>query len=174
MGPATLVGNLQGRDSLVTFSSFVDYRNSISSCGWPALRQLGYHAVSSTLRPFGRNRSSSVEVGYQDHACGTDSTSTAAGTTASTLNFIGYNIGLDVLFQNASFPEAVTGVDVFRYAANSINTVRTTGASIGANWYVGDNWMISGNYSWNRLVKTDEDDPIIPRSIPPNTSTTWG
>ena len=72
-------------------------------------------------------------------------------------NFIGYNIGLDVSFQNPSFPEAVTGIDVFRYAANSINDVRTTGASIGANWYVGDNWMISGNYSWNRLVKTDEE-----------------
>ncbi len=160
VGPATLVGNLQGRDSLVTISSFIDYRNSISSAaGLPFgnLDTLQYFNIAP-LRP---EQVKSVEVGYRT-TLWDKLYLDGSWYYSQYTNFIGYNIGLDVLFQNASFPEAVTGIDVFRYAANSINEVRTTGASIGANWYVGDNWMLSGNYSWNRLVKTDEDDPIIP------------
>ena len=160
VGPATLVGNLEGRDSLVTLSSFVDYRNSISAtAGLPFgnLDTMQFFNIAP-LRP---EQVRSIEVGYRTTLW--DRLYLDGSWYYSQYNhFIGYNIGLDVLFQNPTFPEAVTGVDVFRYAANSINTVRTTGASIGANWYVGDNWMISGNYSWNRLVKTDEDDPIIP------------
>ena len=160
VGPATLVGNLEGRDSLVTLSSFVDYRNSISAtAGLPFgnLDTMQFFNIAP-LRP---EQVRSIEVGYRTTLW--DRLYLDGSWYYSQYNhFIGYNIGLDVLFQNPTFPEAVTGVDVFRYAANSINTVRTTGASIGANWYVGDHWMISGNYSWNRLVKTDEDDPIIP------------
>ena len=160
VGPATLVGNLQGRDSLVTFSSFIDYRESISATnGLPFgnLDTMQYFNIAP-LRP---EQVRSIEVGYRTTLW--DRLYLDGSWYYSQYNhFIGYNIGLDVLFQNPNFQDAVTGVDVFRYAANSINTVRTTGASIGANWYVGDHWMISGNYSWNRLVKTDEDDPIIP------------
>ena len=160
VGPATLVGNLQGRDSLVTVSSFIDYRESISATnGLPFgnLDTMQYFNIA-LLRP---EQVRSIEVGYRTTLW--DRLYLDGSWYYSQYNhFIGYNIGLDVLFQNPNFQDAVTGVDVFRYAANSINTVRTTGASIGANWYVGDHWMISGNYSWNRLVKTDEDDPIIP------------
>ena len=160
VGPATLVGNLEGRDSLVTLSSFIDYRESISATnGLPFgnLDTMQYFNIAP-LRP---EQVRSIEVGYRTTLW--DRLYLDGSWYYSQYNhFIGYNIGLDVLFQNPNFQDAVTGVDVFRYAANSINTVRTTGASIGANWYVGDHWMISGNYSWNRLVKTDEDDPIIP------------
>ena len=160
VGPATLVGNLEGREDLVTLGSFVDYRESISATsGLPFgnLDTLQYFDIAP-LRP---EQVRSFELGYRTTLW--DKLYLDGSWYYSQYNhFIGYNIGLDVLFQNPQFPQAVTGVDVFRYAANSINTVRTTGASIGANWYVGDHWMISGNYSWNRLVKTDEDDPIIP------------
>jgi outer membrane receptor protein involved in Fe transport len=77
-------------------------------------------------------------------------------------HFIGYNIGLDVLFENPDFQQSITGVDVYRYAANSLNEVQTQGFSIGANAYLGDHFMLAGNYSWNQLLKTVEDDPIIP------------
>jgi hypothetical protein len=40
--------------------------------------------------------------------------------------------------------------------------VTTQGASIGANYYIDDHFTINANYSWNKLVKTVEDDPIIP------------
>lgn len=160
VGPATLVGNLQGRENLVTVGSFIDYRESISATnGLPFgnLDTLQYFDIAP-LRP---EQVRSVEVGYRTTLW--DKLYLDGSWYYSQYNhFIGYNIGLDVLFQNPQFPEAVTGLDVYRYAANSLNTVRTTGASIGANWYVGDHWMLSGNYSWNRLVKTDEDDPIIP------------
>ena len=160
VGPATLVGNLNGREGLVSVSSFLDYRNSISStAGLPFgnIDTLQYFNIAP-LRP---EQVRSVEMGYRTTLW--DKLYLDGSWYYSQYNhFIGYNIGLDVLFQSPQFPNAVTGIDVFRYAANSINEVRTTGASIGANWYVGDNWMISGNYSWNRLVKTNEDDPIIP------------
>jgi len=160
VGPATLVGNLEGRENLVTISSFIDYRNSVSAnAGLPFgnLDTLQYFDIAP-IRP---EQVKSMEVGYRTTLW--DKLYLDGSWYYSQYNdFIGYNIGLDVLFQNPTFPEAVTGLDVYRYAANSINTVRTTGASIGANWYAGDHWMLSGNYSWNRLVKTDENDPIIP------------
>ena len=43
-----------------------------------------------------------------------------------------------------------------------MNQVQTQGASLGFNYFLDDNFTLNGNYSWNKLVKTDEDDPIIP------------
>ena len=76
-----------------------------------------------------------------------------------------YIIGLDcniIDTNNDSVPDRLAGVDVYRYAANSLNEVITTGASIGLQYYLNNIYSVSGNYSWNRLVKTNEDDPIIP------------
>ncbi len=140
--------------------SFIDYRNSISSAAGLPFGNLDTMQFFN-IAPLRPEQVQSVEVGYRT-TLWDKLYLDGSWYYSQYTNFIGYNIGLDVLFQNPAFPEAVTGIDVFRYAANSINDVRTTGASIGANWYVGDNWMISGNYSWNRLVKTDENDPIIP------------
>ena len=89
-------------------------------------------------------------------------------------HFIGYNLGLDVLFENPSFPEFITGVDVYRYAANSLNQVQTQGASLGFNYFLDDKFTLNGNYSWNKLVKTDEDDPIIPAFNTPEHKYNWG
>ena len=76
-------------------------------------------------------------------------------------DFIGYNIGLDVQFQNPTTPDS-SPAWTYRYAANSLNQVQTQGASLGLNCFLSDELTVSGNYSWNKLVKTDEDDPIIP------------
>ena len=54
------------------------------------------------------------------------------------------------------------GIQAYRYSANSINKVQTQGFSIGANYYFSKYFAFSGNYSWNKLVKTNVDDPIIP------------
>ena len=77
-------------------------------------------------------------------------------------DFIGYNLGLDILFTDTSQFAPLQGIDVYRYAANSINEVRTQGASIGLQYYLNEKFSLTGNYSWNKLVKTNEDDPIIP------------
>ncbi len=58
--------------------------------------------------------------------------------------------------------QAPRAVDVYRYAANSLNEVHTQGAAIGVNYYVNNHYMLGANYSWNELVKTNQDDPIIP------------
>ena len=78
-------------------------------------------------------------------------------------DFIGYIVALDVEFWESGLLEnSLKSVDVYRYAANSLNQVQTQGASLGFNYFLDDNFTVNGNYSWNKLVKTDEDDPIIP------------
>jgi outer membrane receptor protein involved in Fe transport len=159
VGPATLVGNLQGATDLVTLSSFVDYRNSISSAnGLPFgnLDTLDYFDIAP-LRP---EQVRTLEVGYRT-TLGEKVYVDAGYYFSNYSHFIGYNIGLDVLFENPDFEQSITGVDVYRYAANSVNQVQTQGFSIGLNYYINNNYMLAGNYSWNQLISA-LDDPIIP------------
>ena len=90
-------------------------------------------------------------------------------------NFIGFNIGIDAEFGENGLP---TDIQAFRYSANSLNQVQTQGFSIGMNYFIGGGAFLDGlilqrnsspgnysfglNYSWNKLTKTNEDDPIIP------------
>ncbi|MDA0728548.1 MAG: TonB-dependent receptor [Bacteroidetes bacterium] len=158
VGPATLVGNLNGATDLVTIQSFVDYRNSSSGVN------IGFNLdtlVYFDIAPLVPEQVRTIEAGYRT-TLGEKLYMDANYYFSWYTNFIGYNIGLDVLFQNPSFPDFITGVDVYRYAANSLNKVQTQGASLGLNYFLGDRYTLSGNYSWNKLVKTDENDPIIP------------
>lgn len=158
VGPATLVGNLNGAQDLVTVSSFIDYRNSSSGSN------IGFNLdtlVYFDIAPLQPEQVRTVEAGYRT-TLGDKLYLDANYYFSWYTNFIGYNLGLDLLFENPSFPEFITGVDVYRYAANSLNQVQTQGASLGFNYFLDDNFTLNGNYSWNKLVKTDEDDPIIP------------
>lgn len=160
VGPATLVGNLNGRDSLVTIASFIDYRNSISASTGNIsgdLSVLDYFNIAP-IRP---ERSQSVEVGYRT-TLWNQLYIDGSWYFSRYRDFIGYNIGLDIKFENPAFPNSITGVDAFRYAANSLTTVLTQGASIGVNWFVNDHLTLNGNYSFNELLVTDDEDPIIP------------
>ena len=158
VGPATLVGNLEGADSLITVGSFIDFRNSADA----ANGQYGLNRdtlVYFNIDPIRPERVRTFEIGYRTTLG--EKVYVDGGYYFSVYqDFIGYNIGLDALFiGNEQSPRAV---DVYRYAANSINEVQTQGASIGLNYYLNNQFMLTGNYSWNELVKTDEDDPIIP------------
>ena len=158
VGPATLVGNLNGATDLVTVQSFIDYRNSSSGAN------IGFNLdtlVYFDIAPLVPEQVRTVEAGYRT-TLGERLYLDANYYFSWYTNFIGYNLGLDVLFQNPAFPDFITGVDVYRYAANSLNQVQTQGASLGLNYFLDDHFTLSGNYSWNKLVKTDEDDPIIP------------
>ncbi len=53
-------------------------------------------------------------------------------------------------------------IQAYRMAANAQSTVTTQGASIGMNYYLSPNITLNGNYSWNKLNKEGEEDPIIP------------
>jgi len=159
VGPATLVGNLNGVQDLVSIQSFIDYRNAPPTLGSIAMDRsyLEYFDIAP-IRP---EQVKTVEAGYRTTIG--EKLYIDAGCYFSTYtDFIGYNIGLDIAFTDTSQFAPVQGVDVYRYAANSINEVKTQGASIGLQYYLNDKFSLTGNYSWNKLVKTNEDDPIIP------------
>ena len=158
VGPATLVGNLNGAENLVTVQSFVDYRNSASGLDSRLNRDTLVYFDIAPLQP---ERVRTLETGYRT-TLGEKLYIDANYYYSWYQNFIGYNIGLDLFFQDPNLPDAVTGLDVYRYAANSLNTVETQGASLGFNYFIDDHFTLNGNYSWNKLVKTNEDDPIIP------------
>ena len=157
VGPATLVGNLNGVQDLVTIQSFIDYRAQTIPQGSISMdpAYLEYFDIAP-IRP---EQVRTFEAGYRTTIG--DKLYIDAGCYFSTYtDFIGYNIGLDIAFAPQS--TAVQGIDVYRYAANSINEVKTQGASMGLQYYLDENFSLTGNYSWNKLVKTNEDDPIIP------------
>ncbi len=157
VGPATLVGNLNGVQDLVTIQSFIDYRAQTIPQGSISMDPdyLEYFDIAP-IRP---EQVRTFEAGYRTTIG--EKLYIDAGCYFSTYtDFIGYNIGLDIAFAPQS--TAVQGIDVYRYAANSINEVKTQGASVGLQYYLDEKFSLTGNYSWNKLVKTNEDDPIIP------------
>lgn len=149
VGRAILAGNLIGVDSLIDLDSFSEYRNSLD------LKKIKYfsidpiqpekvHTVEAELRTSLWNR------WYVD----------ATYYFSRYHNFIGYQIGMEASFDTQSgLPE---NIQVYRYSANSDNIVSTQGASIGINFYMNNQITFNGNYSWNKLNKEFEDDPIIP------------
>jgi outer membrane receptor protein involved in Fe transport len=151
VGRATLIGNLEGFDSLITLESFNEYRKALS------LSKLRYFNVD----PIQPEKAKTLEAGLRTTLF--DKVYVDAGYYYTFYDdFIGYNIGLVSKF-DPIFPLPIPGtVNVYRVAANSINTVTTQGLALGLNYYFADYYMVSGNYSWNKLNKTFDDDPIIP------------
>lgn len=150
VGPATLRGNLNGVEDLITIESFQDYRrNLFDQENRPVLDTFNI----SPIRP---EKVKTAEVGYRTTLY--EKLYVDASYYYSIYDdFIGYNIGLKVGLSQG-FP---TGVKAFRYSANSLNRVTTQGFSIGLNYFVGSYYKIGGNYSWNKL-NTQIDDPIVP------------
>ena len=149
VGPAVLLGNLGGRDSIVTLESFRDYLGGFLQ------RDLLDYINIDPIRP---ERVKTAEMGYR--ATLFNNIYLDAGYYYSVYtDFIGYNIALDIEFpDNALFPDVN---EVFRIASNATETVTTQGFSIGTSYYFGDYFQVNGNYSFNSLI-SDVDDPIIP------------
>lgn len=148
VGRATLAGNLNGVDSLVTLESFDVFRGTLKKS------DLAYFNIDP-VRP---EKVKTFELGYRTTLF--NRLYIDAGYYYNIYNdFLGFNIGLDIEFDpSSSFPLDITA---FRYAANSREQVTTQGFSLGANFYFGDFYQFFGNYSWNRL-NSQTDDPIIP------------
>jgi len=149
VGPAILSGNLNGVDSLVTLESFGNWRNTTNPDT----------IVYFNIDPIKPEKVKTIEFGYR----GTlhEKVYVDAGAYYSEYtNFIGYNIGIDGEF--GSVLDFSQPFQVYRYAANSKNKVRTQGANIGVNYYFYKEHTLNVNYSFNKIVKTVEDDPIIP------------
>ncbi len=149
VGRAILSGNLNGAEGLVTVESLQDFFTDLDVA---KLDTFNIDAVQP-------ERVQTIEVGARTTLF--DKVYVDAGYYFSIYkDFLGYNIGVDFDY-NPQFT-AIESLQPYRYAANSKNTVTTQGISVGINYYFIDNFTINGNYSWNKLLKAAEDDPIIP------------
>ena len=149
VGRATLIGNLEGYYNMVTLESFTDYLSTTFQAPLDTL----------TIDPIKPERVKTFEVGYRTTLFKKLYLDASYYYNIYT-DFIGFNLGVEATIDQATgFP---TNVDVFRVAANSNNEVTTQGFSIGASFYFGKYYKFSGNYSFNKLLKSEADDPIIP------------
>ncbi len=149
VGRATLAGNLDGVQDLVEIESLKDFLATLQQS------TLKYFDIDP-VRP---EKVKTFEVGYRTTLF--SKLYVDAGYYYNIYDdFLGYNIGARLtLDPNNGRP---TNIRVFRYAANSTNQVTTQGVAIGLNFYFKNYYMVSGNYSWNKLNKAFDDDPIIP------------
>lgn len=149
VGRAILAGNLNGVENLITIESLSDYLGTLN----PA------KIVRFNIDPIRPEKVKTFELGYRTTLF--NSLYADFGYYYSFYNdFIGYNIGVEGSFDPVTgFPK---NLQAYRYAANSLNQVTTQGFSAGLNYYFNKYYQLSGNYSWNKLNKDFEDDPIIP------------
>ena len=151
VGRATLLGNLNGYDSLITVESFNEYRSVNLD-----LDAIHYFNVDP-IRP---EKARTIEAGYKGSILDQSLFIDAGYYLTIYKDFIGYNIGLDARFDPVTrFP--IGGIDAYRVAANATSTVTTQGFSLSLNYYY-KKMAFGGNYSWNVLNKKGTDDPIIP------------
>lgn len=150
VGRATLIGNLNGFDSLIDIESFRSaFATNIN------LANLEYYDVDP-IRP---EQARTFEVGYKGNIANKSIFIDAGYYFTTYKDFIGYNIGIDANFDGLTgLPQ---GVEVFRVAANAQEDVTTQGIAVGLNYFF-EKYNLGGNYSWNVLNKKGTDDPIIP------------
>ena len=162
VGRAILIGNLEGHgedygENLVTVQSLINYY-------LPA--QLSKDSLEFfSVAPIKPEKAQSFEVGYRStffNKVYLDANYYYSKYT----DFIGYQIGVKFDTIGNSNPDAydisMPSIQAYRMAANAQSTVTTQGTSIGMNYYLSPNITLNGNYSWNKLNKEGEDDPIIP------------
>ncbi len=149
VGRAILLGNLKGFDSLVTVPSLINFFNTQKK------DTLEYINIA----PIQPERVRTIEVGYR--------------TTlfkhiyldmnmyySYYKNFIGYKLGADIDYSSQF--NNISDLQVYRVSANADGVVTTQGASIGGNYYFKQYYSVNGNYSYNKLNKQENQDPIIP------------
>jgi outer membrane receptor protein involved in Fe transport len=151
VGRAILSGNLEGVSNLVTVESLGDFFAT----------QMPSVLDSFNIAPVKPEKVKTFELGFRTTLF--QKLYVDAGYYYSIYDsFLGFQIGVDLEYDNSSGPITVQRLQAYRYAANSQNQVTTQGFSIGLNYFLGTNYSLSGNYSWNRLNKNFPDDPIIP------------
>ena len=147
VGPAVLIGNINGINDLLTTDSYIDFLNSADP------DTLRFFDVAA-LQP---EKVKTVELGYRTILG--EKLFVDAGYYYSWYDdFIGYQVGVDASFGPAGIPITQT---IFRVSANAQDQVTTQGFSIGLNYYFIDKMSLVANYSYNSL-NSQSDDPIIP------------
>lgn len=151
VGRATLRGNVQGYDSLITVESFTDYVRGKN----PDFAALKYFSVPP-IRP---ERVYTAEVGYRG-TIGNDFYIDFSAYYSIYNNFIGYRIGVMSDFNPITYLPVNT--EVVRIASNSNDIVHTRGVSVQAIYNFAKFFNVNGNYSYNELDLRGSSDPLIP------------
>jgi outer membrane cobalamin receptor len=146
VGRATLLGNLQGFDSLVTIESLVDAFNN-------GKNRLSYFNIA----PIKPERVKTIEFGYRGNL-GEKFFVDMSYYFSWYNDFIGYKIGADVEWPDL-YPSSVK---VYRVSANAIDQVTTQGLTVGLNYFYQKYLGFAANYSWNQLDRHGSADPLIP------------
>lgn len=150
VGRATLKGNLNGFDSLVTVSSFGEALNTNRD-------KLEYFNVD----PIQPEQVKTLEVGYRTSLLKDKLYLDINAYYSWYTNFIGYKIGIDMDWPPGSVGPQ-TFRDVYRVAANAKDMVTTQGVTIGAQYFYKKYLGFNVNYSWNKLDRMGSTDPLIP------------
>ena len=150
VGRAILVGNIKGRDSLVTVSSLVEFLNSGNNPD-----TLVYFNVAP-VRP---EKVKSIEIGYRTTLFNRIYLD-ASYYFSWYKDFLGYKIGIDAKLDDSL--GTLSSAQGYRVAANSDDMVTTQGFSVGINYFFKKFFAINGNYSWNKIDLRGSEDPIIP------------
>ncbi|MHB1278913.1 MAG: TonB-dependent receptor [Bacteroidia bacterium] len=150
VGRATLLGNLEGYQNLVSTDSYIRFLSGINR----DTSVLEYFDVKA-VRP---ERVKTLELGYR--AILSKKWFIDASCYYSWYNdFLGYVIGIDLELDSLNFPSRQR---IVRVTTNSAERVTTQGFSIGTNYYYRKYLALSGNYTFNILDNKGIDDPIIP------------
>ncbi|MDR9441683.1 MAG: TonB-dependent receptor [Schleiferiaceae bacterium] len=154
VGRATLLGNLNGYDSLVTIESY-DFYRSQSSLQKENLTFFDVDPIKpeSVFTLEGGYRGSWFDRLYLDMTY----------FYSWYRNFIGFQFGLDPTFSaQPGTSDRITRLQAYRVAANARDLVTTQGFNLGLNYYLDDHLVVNGNYSFNQLNQANTVNPIIP------------
>ncbi|MBK8346286.1 MAG: TonB-dependent receptor [Saprospiraceae bacterium] len=158
VGPAQLIGNLNGYPGLITLESFNIWRNNPSS-----------PFVYKDIAPIRPEKVKTLEIGYRTTLL--ERLYLDASVYRNAYNdFIGYQVGLvipEVLI--TPFPgsppipfKKYADTKVFRVAVNSVETVVSQGFALGYNYYFNKYYAVNGNYSYNALTTKVQDTTLVP------------
>lgn len=150
-GRATLLGNINGYDSLVT----------VESAQWMANTQNPDTLQYFNVDPIVQEKVKTVELGFRSLIAKRIYID-ASYYYSFYKDFIGFKIGLDPVIDPTTNLFNPSRTKAYRIASNANDIVTTQGFSIGLNYYFKKYIKIVGNYSWNKLNEKDSLDPIIP------------
>lgn len=150
VGRATLLGNLNGFDSLVTVESLLDAFNN-------GRTRLQFFNVD----PIKPEQVKTIEFGYRTSLLKEKLYIDLNYYFSWYTNFIGYKIGVKPNWPEGSNVPTNTP-QVYRVATNSKDEVTTQGFTIGANYFYKKYLGFAANYSWNVLDRQGSTDPLIP------------
>ena len=110
------------------------------------------------MKPVKPERVKSIEIGYKSFLFKNKLNVDASAYYNVYTDFIGYKIGYDPIIGFGT----ILGGQGYRIATNAESQVSTMGVSAGFYYFFGKVYTFGANYSYNKLNKKENQDPIIP------------